>query len=84
MRSPLMLATYLCLAYEMLAGEPVAIWTVKDHLDHRWVDEIVHFDFDVPAGAGGLRLTHAEGGPLLCQLSDVVQSEDGTRISGRV
>lgn len=58
------------------ASEPLATFTVKDHLNHQWSDELVHFRFAVPGDSPlELTLTDAEGAPLPTQLSEVARHD---------
>ena len=76
--------TCLCLAHSVHAAESLHTWVIEDRLDHRWADELVHFDFDVATRAKALHLTDADGSPATCQLSDVRRDERQGRISGTV
>ncbi|MBI3920384.1 MAG: hypothetical protein HY318_03110, partial [Armatimonadetes bacterium] len=46
-------------------------FTVKESLNHRWADELVHFDLQVPTEAKRLVLTDAAGAPVPCQFTEV-------------
>jgi hypothetical protein len=60
---------------------PLATFTVREHLGHRWEDELLHFDFDV-AGAGEPWLSGPGGEPVLSQIEGLRAS--GGRLQGRV
>jgi hypothetical protein len=62
-------------------SEPLETFTVKEYLGHRWNDELIHFDFDVPA-TGDLTLTDAQGKALPAQFTGL--RKNGHRTTGSV
>ncbi len=64
---------------------PVAVlatFAVREHLDHSFQDELIHFDFDVPEPGGAPWLADAAGAPVLAQIEGVTHA--GGRMRGRV
>lgn len=73
----------LCLIFGCLSlaapAAPLATFTVKDFLHHRWADELVHFDFDVKTTAKSLTLVNAVGVSLPCQFTNLIRSNGRTK-----
>jgi len=87
--SPLPICALASLCFGLTAGavsgaQPLATWTVTDHLDHQWADELVHFDFDVATTSAELTLTNADGQPVPCQFADVKHDATRGRTAGTV
>jgi len=76
-------AAALALTVHQCAAEVVQTFAVKDCLNHAWQDELVHFDFDVPATADRLVILDAADTPLPCQFTDVVRDAQTGRTTGR-
>lgn len=53
------------------AGAVLARFTLREPLDHRWSEELVHFDD--PAASPDAHLTDAAGAPVLAQLDGAVK-----------
>jgi len=74
---------FACLLTGVLMGlagaAPLQTFTVKDYLNHRWQDELVHFDFDVATDATQLALADENGNQVPCQFSDLSRQGDRTR-----
>ncbi len=79
MRNLILLAC-ISLTLATLAA-PLQTFTLKDYLNRGWVDELVHFPFDV-AAADELHLTDADNTPLPCQFTDLVREKG--RVKGYV
>ena len=60
----------------------LATFTVREHIDHRFQDELLHFDFDVPEPRGEVWLSGPGGAPVLAQLEGLTHA--GGRLRGRV
>jgi hypothetical protein len=76
------LAFFVLLLLGVAVAAPLATFTVADRLQHRWVDEVVHFDFDVATQATALCLVDAAGAAVPCQFTNVMLSKG--RVKGRV
>ncbi|MHB9134424.1 MAG: hypothetical protein ACYDBB_25410 [Armatimonadota bacterium] len=63
---------------------PLQTFTLKERLNHRWIDELVHFDFAVTTTARDMTLVDADGVPLPCQFTDITRDEKLNRVSGKV
>lgn len=61
--------------------DTLAVFTVRDDIGHHFVDELVHFDFDVADTTEPLVLTDRTGTPLVTQITDMRRA--GGRLSGR-
>ena len=59
------------------AGKPIATFTVEDHLDHRWTDELVGFDIAKLPGDQTLSVRDDQGALQPCQ---VRREEQRTRV----
>lgn len=61
--------------------KPLQVFSIKDDIGHRWNQEIVHFDFDVPTN-GPVMLTDQSGKEVPAQFSDL--KKNGNSTAGRV
>ena len=82
--SVLVTLMYVGVAHGAAGGPPLQTWTVRDHLNHRWVDELVHFEFAVATQAKDLVLTDAGGTPVPCQFTDIRRDQTRARTTGKV
>ncbi|OPZ88017.1 MAG: hypothetical protein BWY76_00174 [bacterium ADurb.Bin429] len=76
------LSLLLLLLGIMANAAPLATFTINDHLNHRWTDELVHFDFAVQTDARELVLVDGAGRTLPCQFSNL--SRQGRQVAGTV
>ncbi|MHB9131222.1 MAG: hypothetical protein ACYDBB_09055 [Armatimonadota bacterium] len=74
--------TLMLTLFGAIVAAPLATFSVADSLQHRWADEVVHFNIDVATSSRELCLTDAAGAPMPCQFSNLVRKNG--RVKGVV